>query len=118
MAKLLQAQKICCTERHLFKNHLLNFFQTVGAFLVWIGICVANSASGSTVPLLPVPEVNLGFARRLFQVGPGDAGKILSRSYQQQQAPHVFNNLEIRGGTTLRYLLSLPILPAHSTKVN
>lgn len=34
--------------------------------VVWMEICLASSASGSTVSFLPVPEEGLGFTMRLF----------------------------------------------------
>lgn len=68
--------------------------------------------------LLPVPEEGLGFSMRLFQMGSGDAGKTFSRSHQHHQTGHGVNNLEVRGSTKLRYLLSLPILSTHIKKRN
>lgn len=112
--------KKCCTERHLSKNRFdsLNFLQIIGAFLGRMEICEANSASGSTVPFLPDPEVSLGFTMWLFRTEPGDTGKIWLRNHHQHQATHVFNDLQIHGTTKLRYLLSLPVLPTHTIKTN
>lgn len=54
---------------------------------------------------LPALEEGLGFTTKLFQKGAGDGGKI-------------FNSLEIRVSMKLRYLLSFPLLPAHSKTRN
>lgn len=63
VAKLLQAPKNCCTERHRSKICSISYKPLVILFLVWMETCVANS-----VPFLPVPEVSLGFTMRLFWI--------------------------------------------------
>lgn len=59
--KAVIGTKNCCIERYLSENHMLSFLQTIGTLLLfWMEICLANSASGSTVSFLPVPEEGLG----------------------------------------------------------
>lgn len=93
---------------------MLNFLQTICCCLdgnLFSQFCFWEHCIISTSPWR-----GLRFHHETILMGPGDAGKIFSRSHQQHQSSYVFNDLEIRGCSKLRNLLSLPILSAHIKK--